>query len=126
MHKSTRDQIYQFGEVEGGAKRGVMKLGFSKTDAVGVVASLKQGKGLHVPPHRHADWIAVTVVSGRVRVTQRNGSEECIYEAGDTYLVEPGDVHSETALEDTHVVVVAGPGVAKDKWSFTTITVEEE
>ena len=126
MHKSTRGESYEFSEVGGGGRRGVINVGFSKTDAVGLVTSVKLSKGLQAMPHRHADWVVVTVISGAVKVTQNNGSEECVFEAGDTYLVEPGDVHTETAMEDTQVVVIAGPGVVHDKWTRKTIKLEEK
>ena len=124
MHKSTRDTPYESGTIEGGAAYGRVQLAFTGTDAVGLVGKYRLGKGLEFAPHRHKDWLVVTVLSGRLRVSQRNGAEACTFGPGDTYLVEPGEVHTETALEDTEVVVINGPGVNDEQFVLRTVAVD--
>ena len=114
MHKSTKGADFVLREYEGGATKQI-KLQFKGTAAVGMVAKVQLDKGWQFVPHRHTDWLVITVLSGMLQVTQSNGQDVCIYEAGDTYLVEPGDLHTETALEETYVVVITGPGVVNEK-----------
>ena len=122
MHKSTKGADFESCEFEGGATKEI-RLQFKGTSAVGVVAKVKLDKGWQFVPHRHTDWLVITVLSGMLQVTQRNGQDVCLYEAGDTYLVEPGDLHTETALEDTCVVVITGPGVLQEKLTLRIVDI---
>ncbi|MEB3264078.1 MAG: cupin [Synechococcus sp.] len=68
-------------------------------------------QGMTIPCHHHAHWCQVYVVSGAMQV-QEVGVGEAVDEpphtidAGGSYFVEPGDTHSETALEDTLLLVI--------------------
>jgi len=59
-------------------------------------------KGCQLPRHKHAVWVQIFVVSGKMHVDLG----ERTLEAGDFYFVEPGDTHIETALEDTELFIV--------------------
>ena len=63
-------------------------------------------KGLEIPAHHHAYWVQVLVLSGKMQI-EAVGSKAQTIEAGEYYFVEPGETHIETALEDTHLLVVA-------------------
>lgn len=62
-------------------------------------------KGLTIPRHHHAGWCQVFVVSGAMRV-QEDGDDPHSIDAGGYYVVEPGDTHTETALDDTLLLVI--------------------
>ncbi len=121
FYKSTKDVPYEFVDIEGGGNYGAVRLSFAKTDAVGMVGKYKSSKGVQFTRHTHTDWVVLTVLSGKVQVSRRDGADIRVYYPGDTYLVEPGETHVETSLEDTEVVVVNGPGVNKEKFIMRTI-----
>jgi len=60
-------------------------------------------KGLHFERHRHYVFVQLFIVSGKYRIEQECVGER-VLEAGDIAFVEPGDVHTETALEDTVIL----------------------
>jgi quercetin dioxygenase-like cupin family protein len=62
-------------------------------------------QGMAIPRHHHACWCQVFVVSGAMRV-EADGDDPHTIDAGGFYFVEPGDTHSETALEDTLLLVI--------------------
>lgn len=123
LHESTKDVPYEFVDVEGGGSYGFVQLSFARTDAVGMVGKYQSSKGVQFTRHTHTDWVVVTVVSGKVEVS-RDGADTNIYYPGDTYLVEPGETHAETSLEDTVVVVVNGPAVNDEKFIMRTIHID--
>lgn len=62
-------------------------------------------EGMTIPHHHHAHWCQVFVVSGTMEV--RTDAEEVhAIAAGGYYFVEPGDTHTETALEDSLLLVI--------------------
>ena len=124
-HTSTQDVPYQYVDIEGGGRYGAVQLSFAKTDAVGMVGKYQSSKGVQFTQHTHTDWVVVTVLGGQVQVIRQSGTEIRVYHPGDTYLVEPGETHVETSLEDdTVVVVVNGPRVNDEKFIMRTIDVE--
>lgn len=62
-------------------------------------------QGLTIPRHHHPYWCQVFVVQGLMQVQEAGGALHRI-DAGGFYFVEPGDSHSETALEDTLLLVI--------------------
>lgn len=70
-------------------------------------------KGFQYKSHRHKGWIVACILKGRMEVKTVGHEEPEVFGPGDTYFVEPGMVHTETALEDTLALVVmnsADPG----------------
>lgn len=124
MHKSTKDVPFEFFAIEGGGTYGVIQVSPEKTGALGMLGKYSMSKGVQFAPHRHKDWVVVTVISGKLQLAQRNQSETCTYLPGESYLVEPGAVHTETALEDTVVVVVNGPRVNSEQFAMRTVDVD--
>lgn len=123
VHKSTADVAYQFADIDGGGSYGAIRLAFAKTDAVGMVGKYWSSKGVQFTRHTHTDWVVVTVVIGKVEVVRQDGADVRVYLPGDTYLVEPGETHVETSLEDTEVVVVNGPRVNNERFVMRTVGV---
>jgi len=66
---------------------------------------LRAPKGLQTPPHHHAYWVSILVISGKLHV-EAVGAEAHTVAASEYYFVEPGETHVETALEDTLLLVV--------------------
>ncbi|HLF31703.1 MAG TPA: cupin domain-containing protein [Xanthomonadales bacterium] len=124
FYKSTKDVPYEFADIEGGGTYGAVRLSFTKTDAVGMVGKYRSSKGVQFTRHTHTDWVVVTVLSGKVEVSRHNGADIRVYNPGDSYLVEPGETHTETSLEDTEVVVVNGPSVNNEKFIMRTINID--
>ena len=124
FYKSTKDVPYEFVDIEGGGTYGAVRLSFAKADAVGMVGKYKSSKGVQFTRHTHTDWVVVTVLSGKVEVSRHNGADIRVYHPGDTYLVELGETHTETSLEDTEVVVVNGRGVNNEKFIMRTINID--
>ena len=67
-----------------------------------VTRLFRLSKGTQLPRHRHAVWVQIYVVSGKLHVDLGDRT----LKAGDYYFVEPGDTHVETALEDTELFIV--------------------
>jgi len=64
----------------------------------------------HAKSHVHNEITEVTlVVSGRVLT---NGN---VYNPGDIYILEPGDISQTEYLEETSVVTIKTPSIPKDK-----------
>lgn len=61
--------------------------------------------GLTIPSHLHPYWCQVFVVSGTMQVQAEGEEAAHRIGAGGTYFVEPGDIHRETAIEDTVLLV---------------------
>src|SRR5215467_13672844 len=55
-------------------------------------------KGLEIPAHHHASWVQILVLHGKIHV-EAVGSAPQIIAAGEYYFVEPGETHTETALD---------------------------
>ncbi|MCU0529340.1 MAG: cupin domain-containing protein [Cyanobium sp. Prado107] len=58
-----------------------------------------------IPRHHHATWCQVFLMSGVMQV-QADGEDPHTIDDGGCYFVEPGDTHSETALNDTLLLVI--------------------
>ena len=63
-------------------------------------------KGMQVPMHHHPYWVQVLVMSGKMEV-QADGEDARTIAAGGYYFFEPGETHTETAVEDTLLLVVS-------------------
>jgi quercetin dioxygenase-like cupin family protein len=77
-------------------------------------AFFRMPAGCAVPPHDHSKWVQVMVLEGRMRVEQ-DGEPTQEVAAGGCYFVGAGETHSETAVEDTLVLVTQGedrPGMS--------------
>jgi len=57
--------------------------------------------------HTHTKWVQVMVISGCMKVEQE-GVDEILARAGSVYFVYPHYPHTETALEETLVLVTQG------------------
>jgi len=112
MHISTKGHDWVTYNAGKGVSAEAMELSFGGIEGLGEAGKYRLKKGFEFKPHQHRDWVVVTVLSGRVRVTPPTGGEPTVYDPGDIYLVKPLEVHRETMLDDTEVVVVNGPGVA--------------
>ena len=128
MHISTQGrtwvtEVWDSEDGAGGATASMMTLSVEGIEGLGEAGKYRLEKGFEFKSHRHRDWVVVTVVSGRVRVAPPGGGEPTVYEPGDVYLVKPGEVHRETMLEDTEVVVVNGPGVVGERYETHTVEV---
>ena len=65
------------------------------------IVTLKKDQNLGY--HRHDSWIQIFVVSGRLYCSIEDRT--CV--AGDSYFVEPGDVHVEIGLDEgTEVLMI--------------------
>lgn len=74
---------------------------------------MKQGDSISV--HEHRKWVQVAVLSGSLRVEQGN-TPSFIARPRDVYFLDPGHPHTETALEDSLVLVTQG----EDRAGWTT------
>jgi quercetin dioxygenase-like cupin family protein len=63
-------------------------------------------KGFQYHSHKHRGWIVACVLKGRLRVDTEGHEQAQVFGPGETYFVEPGSVHTETALEDALVLVI--------------------
>lgn len=121
MHVSEKEGTWESSEVEGGGTVSFVSVPVEGINGVGGAFKYRMSKGIEFKYHRHRDWVAVTVLSGKVCVAPPGDVEASIYETGNVYLVEPGSLHQETMLEDTEVVVVHGPGVTGEQFEIHTI-----
>lgn len=133
MHISTQGRPWESeswapesdGNIESsGATSSVIALPVEGIAGLGGAFKVRMDKGLEFETHQHGDWVVVTVLSGKVQVAHEGDAESCVFEAGDTYLVEPGSVHRETMLVNSEVIVVHGPGVVGERFSTRTVNVE--
>lgn len=60
-----------------------------------------------IPRHTHTKWVQVMIVSGSMKIEQE-GVEDIEAVAGSVYFLDPHYPHTETALEDTLVLVTQG------------------
>ena len=75
------------------------------------VAVKKYCSGDYEKAHFHKIATEITVViNGRVKMF------DTVFRSGDIVIVEPGDITSFEALEDTDTVVVKIPGMKNDKY----------
>ena len=109
-------------EVEGGARGEMASISVGEYEGLASVGYFKMSKGFQYKPHRHKGWLIITILKGRLEV-RTLGHEDQIFQAGDTYLVEPRQCHTETALEDDTVVVVT-KAVKDHKGAYQMHTVE--
>lgn len=129
MHVSTQGCTWvteTISESEGNADGATAKALLLPVEGIanlGATGWYELEKGFEYKTHRHRDWLVIAVVSGRLKVTTNSDTETCVYEAGDVYLVEPGAVHRETALEDTKVLIVSGPGTIGEQFQAHTVKV---
>ncbi len=69
---------------------------------------LEMEEGSEVPAHNHPHEQAGIVLSGKLRF--KIGSEECLMEAGDAFIVPPDVVHSGIVVEGpAHVLDIFTP-----------------
>jgi len=128
MHVSTqeRDWITKDWESEGAGRSATASSIYLPVEGIaglGSVGKFRLEKGFEFKPHRHRDWVIVTVLSGRLKVATGGDAESCVYEAGEVYVAAPGELHRETMLEDTEVVVVTGPRVVGESYATHVIDV---
>ena len=109
-------------EVEGGAKMEGSFLTLDEFDGLHEVGYFRISKGFQFTPHRHKGWLIITILKGALRV-ETLGHEDQVFEGGDTYLYEPGQVHTETAVQDNTVVLVTMGSKDPDR-AYTMRTVE--
>lgn len=111
-------------EIEDGGRVESKLLTTDEFDGLHEAGYFRMSKGFQFKAHRHKGWLLVTILKGRMEV-KTLGHETEIFEIGDTYLVEPKQCHTETALEDGTVVFVAThvPDVALDKYPVHTVEV---
>lgn len=67
----------------------------------------RMAPGQVIANHTHSMWVQVMVLEGRLLVEQA-GSEPLEATAGTVYFVNPDFPHTETALEETIVLVTQG------------------
>ncbi len=79
-------------------------------------AFFRMPKNMLIPEHDHPRWVQVMVLQGEMEIKTRQDGATRISEGG-CYFVEPGDVHSELALEDTLVLVTQ----AEDREAFQSL-----
>jgi quercetin dioxygenase-like cupin family protein len=70
-------------------------------------AFFKMMKGDSIAKHLHRKWVQVAVISGRMLVEQE-GAPAFAVSAGDVYFIDPGFPHTETAAEDSLLLVTQG------------------
>ena len=128
MHESTQNQgwvtkSWHSQDDQCNAEAHMIQLPVEGVTGLGGVGKYKLGKGFEFKPHRHRDWVVVTVLKGRIKVATGGDTETCIYKAGDTYLAKPGELHRETMLEDSELVVVIGPLAVGQNYATTVVDV---
>lgn len=64
-------------------------------------------KGHVIRRHTHTKWVQVMVVNGCMKVEQE-GSEVIHAQTGSVYFLDPHHPHTETATEETLVLVTQG------------------
>lgn len=87
-------------EVGDGAKMEGGFLTVEEYDGLFMSGYFRISKGIEFNAHRHPSWLTITILEGSVRVKLAGQEKPEIIRAGETYLVEPDDVHTETMLED--------------------------
>jgi quercetin dioxygenase-like cupin family protein len=78
------------------------------TDADGVRSMvIRIPKGYEYRAHKHLDWTQVIIVRGKIRIETKD-KKVSIVESGGAYFVPPGEIHSETMMENSTVIVLTG------------------
>lgn len=70
-------------------------------------AFFRMPEGMSVPKHTHTKWVQVMVLEGEMEIESAQDGVVRI-DAGGCYFVEPGDSHTEKAVQDTLVLVTQG------------------
>lgn len=65
--------------------------------------------GMSFPLHRHEDWVHVLVMEGKMEVKMNGGQVHEIRRGGYCF-VELGDIHIESSVEDSLLLVVTKVG----------------
>jgi len=103
---NTADQVWDTAKVEGAEmERCVLWDGQHQVFS----GFFRMPAGMHLPLHHHGKWVQILVLNGKMKV-ELKGAEPRTIEPGGYYFVEPGDAHSETAVEDTLLLVIAQIG----------------
>lgn len=110
--------------LEDGGRLELKQLTVDEFDGLHEAGYYRMSKGFQFKAHRHKGWLVITILNGRMEV-KTLGHETEIFEVGDTYLVEPKQCHTETALEEDTVVLVTMhvPDVATDRYPVHTVEV---
>ena len=75
---------------------------------------------ISVPSHYHDGFVFVYVIKGTV-LSQLNNEEAIIYSAGDSWIENPGDQHSQTKnMSDTDSATLLAVFVASNSARLTT------
>lgn len=118
----TNFESDQIMEVEGGARIEAKIITFEEFSGLNSAGYYRMSKGLQFKAHRHKGWLLITILKGRLEV-KTLGHEDEIFEPGDTYLVEPDQCHTETALEDGTIVLVTQSIKDPDMYQIHTVEV---
>ena len=70
-------------------------------------AFFRMPRGMEIPEHTHPSWVQVIVVEGEMEITTKADGKVNVT-AGGCYFIEPGETHTETAVQDTLVLVTQG------------------
>ena len=67
-------------------------------------ALFRMPKGGTFDKHTHPNWIQTVVLEGQLKVeTEKDGTR--FVRAGECYIIEPGEVHSESTVEDSLILI---------------------
>lgn len=75
-------------------------------------------KGMTINEHTHSKWVQVMVLEGKLQIANEACKEQPISK-GEYYFVEPGETHTEIAMEDTLVLVIQ----AEDRDGFAGLSI---
>ncbi|WP_442575342.1 cupin domain-containing protein [Microbacterium sp. F51-2R] len=67
-------------------------------------AIYRMPSGMVTQEHRHDEWVQVLVIEGEMKV-EPVGKDAVRVRAGGLYVLEPGDAHTETAAEDSLLLI---------------------
>ena len=82
--------------------------------------SIELPPGISVPPHQHEGLVYVHVIKGTV-LSQLNQAAAVVYHAGDSWIENPGDLHSTTKnMSNTESVKMIAVFVSKNGAALTT------
>jgi len=70
-------------------------------------AFFRMKAGQVIARHTHTKWVQVMILSGSMKIEQE-GVEDIVAKAGSVYFLDPHYPHTETALEETLVLVTQG------------------
>ncbi len=67
-------------------------------------ALFRMPKGGTFAKHTHPSWIQTVVLDGQLKVeTEKDGTR--FVRSGECYIIEPGEVHTESSVEDSLVLI---------------------